>query len=144
MRPSARLARAAIAVRHLGGVLIGIRIRRLRTQTEWRELSRGFAAAVEGVPWPLVTYGDYSGLTPMSEELANAFIQGLRSFNSKIRRTAILLPQRSAVLRLQMERMLREARSAGRRICADSAEAREWLATCLDEEELARLDEFIG
>ncbi len=144
IRPSTRLARAPSAVRALGGALVGVRVRRLRTRTEWGELNRAFLAAAEGVAAPLVVYGDYSGLTPLSEEVANAVLQGLRSFNPKLRRAALLLPERSAVLRLQMERLLREARSAARRVCVDQEEAKAWLAPCLDSAELGRLNEFIG
>jgi hypothetical protein len=80
----------------------------------------------------------------MSPELAGACLQSFQEGNARLERSAILLPRNVPTFRLQVERILREAKHPYRRVCKDTAEAKAWLSSCLDSAEQIRLDEFLA
>lgn len=131
-------------VRSLGPTLVGLRARELRVLADLLRFTRAFSEIAEPIVASLVVCADYSAMMPMSEEVAEAFVAGCRSVNPRLRRSAVILPTRAAILRLQMDRIIREAKHPERRICTDAAEAKAWLSPCLDPTEMVGLDRFLG
>ncbi|MGH7435579.1 MAG: hypothetical protein ACRENE_07880 [Polyangiaceae bacterium] len=134
------------AVERLAGNLIGLRVAEIRSVEEIETLVRRLMALVELQP-PTVVCCDYRGLRTLDDETAAAAVQAMRAVNAKLQRSAVLLPGSSSNLRLQIERLCRDARDAGsprRRVCSDAAEAKAWLGSSLDEEERRALDRFLA
>jgi hypothetical protein len=67
----------------------------------------------------------------------------LRSENPKIERNALLLSSESATFALQMDRMIKTAGSAARRIFRERAEVEAWLGAVLTPAERSRLAVFL-
>ena len=82
-----------------------------------------------------------SGL--LQREGAARFIEVMRRDNPKIERNAFILPDTKATLELQMERIIREAGSASRRLFHDVEEAERWLGEVLSREERRSLSTFL-
>jgi hypothetical protein len=64
--------------------------------------------------------------------------------NPRLVRSALLLPRHDPSLRLQIERLLREAHNPSRRICLDAADVRVWLQPCLDAATEAEVQAFLN
>jgi hypothetical protein len=128
----------------LTGKLIGLRLGELRTVADWLDYSNSVRALAAERPGAIVICADYRQLQVMNREVAAALLDGLREFNTRLYRSALLLPSDAPTLQLQMERILREARNLRRRVCSDAAEVKAWLASCLDAIEQARLAEFLA
>ncbi len=130
--------------RRVAGQLIVLRVGALRSMADWHTFSRSFFAAADEAPGPLVLCADYRRLQVLSDDVAKALVSDFRHANPRVHRSAILLPHNAHTVRLQMERMLRDARNAGRRISADPADAKAWLSSELAAPERAALDQFLG
>jgi hypothetical protein len=131
-------------VDHLVGKLVGVRLGVLRSMSHVSALSQRFFTVVDGVPGSVVICADYRRLEVMNEDVASAWTRDLVRANAKVQRSALLLPLRADVLRLQIVRVVREARNPQRRICMDAAEAKAWLKSTLDPAEMAGLDGFLA
>ena len=110
----------------------------------WLHFSNRFREVVGKAHGKLVICADYRLLHPMAPDIANAWLGGLREMNPKLERSALLLPAGAPAVRLQIERVLREAKHPGRRACSDAAEVKAWLSSCLDSAEQARLTQFLA
>jgi hypothetical protein len=131
-------------VQRLAGKLIGVRVGELRTVADCRDYANRVRGLAAERPGSIVICADYRRLRLMDKEVAEAALDGLRDLNPLLNRSALLPPADAPALRLQMERLLRDARNPGRRICTDAAEVRAWLSSCLDSTEQARLVEFLA
>ncbi len=79
-----------------------------------------------------------------SPEVASKIINLMRGDNPRVERNAVL-GNESALLTLQVQRLLIEAGSPGRRrIFTDPAPLVAWLAEVLEEHERARLEAFLA
>jgi hypothetical protein len=131
-------------VQRLAGKLLGVRAGGLRTTGEWRELSTRLRAAADKTRGPVVVCADFLYLHALPEEAAEELLVSGLQFSPRLLRSALILPRDAHALRLQMERLLRVARSPVRRLCSDAAEAKAWLSSCLDGAEQRSLDEFFA
>ncbi len=77
---------------------------------------------------------------PVSDRLAELFAQ----MNSRLARVAILVAPTNHTLHLQLQRIVREAGFASRRVFTDAPAARAFLGEGLGPEERARLDAFLA
>jgi hypothetical protein len=131
-------------VERLVGKLLVTRVGQLRSTEEWVTFSRRFFAAVEASPGPVVVCADYRAMQLIDDATATTVIQDLRRGNARVLRSAFLLPVGSSTVRLQVDRLLREAGNPERRTCSDPAEAKAWLGLRLDAAERAALDRFLA
>jgi len=76
---------------------------------------------------------------PVAEQLAAM----MKVVNTKLERSAIVVPPDRATFALQMERLVRAAGVASRRTFRNAILAADWLGEVLDDEEKARLREFL-
>ena len=107
---------------------VGAAARRLMTMRDGR-----FVCAV-----------DLRGLTVLAPTVADALLSGLRAFNPRIERTAVLLPVDAPTLALQIERVHREAGKTARRTFRDVGIMSAWLGAVLNDNERAALARFVG
>jgi hypothetical protein len=80
----------------------------------------------------------------LAPNVADALLAGLRPFNPRVERTAVLVDGEAPTLALQIERLHREAGDAMRRTFDEPRFLRTWLGLVLTEPERARLAEFLG
>jgi hypothetical protein len=92
----------------------------------------------------VVSCVDMRSLRPLPPDVSDAFVDVLRGANPRIERTACLLPEASATLRLQIERLHREAGNPARRTFRDAGDLRAWLGEVLDLAERRRLADFLS
>jgi hypothetical protein len=76
---------------------------------------------------------------PVAARLVGLFLR----MNSHLDRAALLCARSNATLVLQLERLVREAAYAARRVCYTPEEMQAHLAPALDTAELARMREFL-
>jgi hypothetical protein len=79
----------------------------------------------------------------LAPNVADALLEGLRPFNPRVERTAVLVDGESPTLALQIERLHREAGDATRRTFDEPRFMRTWLGLVLTEAERARLAVFL-
>jgi hypothetical protein len=126
------------------GRLIEVWLNDIRTVEEWSAFMKPFRRAIAAAPGRLVICADYRGLRVLTPAVAEAVLAGFTTQNPRLERSAILLPKRSHTLRLQVDRLVREAKDPNRRTCIYPAEAEAWLAPHLNDDERARLTLFLG
>jgi hypothetical protein len=111
---------------------------------DWRTFLSGFRSAVSEIPSLVVLCADFRKVQMMSDEVVGALLDGLRQYNARIERSALMLPANAPTPRIQMERLLREAENVRRRVCADAADVKAWLSSSLDGAQQARLADFLA
>jgi hypothetical protein len=131
-------------VERLVGRLIGMRVGEIGSFDDLDALTRRLLSLVEAQTTDMVACCNYRGLRVLDHRSAASAVSGMKMVNSKLQRSAVLLPRASATLRLQIERLFRDASNPARRICNDAAEAKAWLGSCLDAGERAALDRFLA
>ena len=75
--------------------------------------------------------------------MADVFRDMMATTNPRVERSAMLLPPPSTQS-LQIDRIARETRFAGRRTFRETAPLERWLAEVLDASERLRVHEFLG
>jgi hypothetical protein len=131
------------SVEHHVGRLVEIRLQSPITMEELDELRQLNGMMLASLGKPAVVCTDLRAMTLFSPELAERFLDGAKSLNPRIERSAFLLPER-AVFTLQMERIIREAGLEARRTFVRAPELEAWLGELLDKDERARLGAFLG
>jgi hypothetical protein len=131
-------------VERLVGRLIGMRVGEISSFDDLDTLTRRLLSLVELQTTHMVACCDYRGLRVLDDKSAASAVRGMKKVNPKLERSAVLLPSASSTLRLQMERLFRDAGNPARRICNDAAEAKAWLGSYLDAGERAALDRFLA
>lgn len=86
---------------------------------------------------------DLRDVSVLPPDAAESLLAGLRSFNPRIERTAVLLPELASTLVLQIERVHREAGTSMRRTFRDASILRLWLKPVLTPDEQAALERFL-
>lgn len=76
---------------------------------------------------------------PVADRLAQAFLQ----VNSRLERIAIVVAPTNATLTMQLQRLVREASFAGRRVVFSADDAHAHLAAVLSLEELSAMRDFL-
>jgi hypothetical protein len=142
---SAELARPdPYGARLVVGRLIEVWLNDIRTVAEWRAFMKPFRQAIAAAPGRLVICADYRGLRVLTPAVAEAVLANLKTQNPRHERSVLLVPKNSHTLRLQLDRLVREAKDPNRRTCVEPAEAEAWLAPHLNDDERARLTLFLG
>jgi hypothetical protein len=105
--------------------------------------SHDLRAKIVGIEGPVVIVSDLSAARAFSPETTARFVALMRSDNPKIARSALLLGSDSAMLGLQVTRMVKEAANPARRMFREPALLSTWLEEILTEAEQAALDRFL-
>ena len=126
------------------GRLIEIRIEDLETVAEVERVGRQFLAVVAGVRTRrVVVCSDYRRVRLLAARVADSFRDMMATTNPRIERSAMLLPPASTQT-LQIDRIARETRYAGRRTFREAAALERWLAEVLGPAEQRRVHEFLA
>jgi hypothetical protein len=86
---------------------------------------------------------DTTGVDVLPPESADKFLAMMRADNPRVERTGYLLPPASAIMGLQLERMIRDARSPARRTFRNLAQMEAWLSEVLSPREKEQLQKFM-
>jgi hypothetical protein len=97
---------------------------------------------VDSVGQPYVCFVDLRGAKVFPPETVEAYLSTMKA-EQQLLRTATLLPE-SALVALQINRMIREAGHPERRAFSNADELRRWLGETLDEKERARLEQLLA
>lgn len=133
----------AYTVRSIGERLIAIRTREVRSRATVIHMNTSLEAIIASAPGPVAICADHRLLRVLAGDAAEALLDGFRHVNPRLVRSALLLPRHDPSLRLQIERLLREANNPSRRICLDAADVRAWLQPCLDTGTQAEVQAFL-
>ncbi len=105
--------------------------------------SRAVRGAVAAVPGPVVICSDVTEARTLSGPSAQQFIALMKADNPKVERSALLLDPSSATFALQLERMVREAKSPARRTFREARALYDWLQPVLTPPETEALEAFL-
>jgi hypothetical protein len=90
----------------------------------------------------LVVATDLVQTRTLPPDVAEAFIANMRADNPRIERSGFLIAEDAATFALQLERMIKEAASASRRVFRSAHDWQAWLAEVLTPDEARRLRAF--
>jgi hypothetical protein len=125
------------------GRLVEARLFTLRTVDQVTDFQGAMRRAfVEAGPRSIIC-ADWRAANLLAPEVSDALVGLLRTGNSFFERSAILLSPDEAIFNMQVERVVREAASPGRRTFRDMTKLRVWLAEVLDADERRRMNEFL-
>ncbi len=113
------------------------------TVAEVQACATRVAALMTQIKGRVVIVGDIRNSPALHPDVAEAFGKLMRADNPRIERSALLVGE-GAVLGLQVERMVREAKNPMRRMFRSAAAALTWLGEVTTVEERARLVEMLG
>jgi hypothetical protein len=127
------------------GGLIEARVRQLKTPEQTIAYARALGDVVKKHSGrrlylcadhrPVIVYNQ-----PVADQLAALF----GDMNSLLTRIAVIVAPTNATLRMQLERVVREAKNPSRRVFQVGADAEAFLGEELDARERARLKTFLG
>jgi hypothetical protein len=125
------------------GRLVEARLLAPRTPEQIADFAEALRKTFTAIGAPCVICADWRQTTLLAPKVADSLVALLRSGNAHFERSAILLPNDSALFTLQVERVIREASHPARRAFRQAPAMREWLAETLDAAETRRLHEFL-
>jgi hypothetical protein len=101
-------------------------------------------AVILSIEGPVIVVSDLSAARTFAPETAARFVALMKSDNPKIKRSALLLGTDSAMLGLQIHRMIKEAAHPARRAFADASTLSAWLQPLLTPDEQTALATFLA
>ena len=126
------------------GRLVEIRIEDLDSVAEVERVGRRFLDVVAGVKKRrVVVCADYRRMRLLAARVADAFRDMMAGTNPRVERSAMLLPA-PGTPSLQIDRIARETRHAGRRTFREAGALARWLGEILDATERRRVHEFLA
>jgi hypothetical protein len=126
------------------GRLVEARVRGLSTRDDADAYGLAVAAAAQRAPAQPVLLADHRAVRVYPQPAADRLVELFRPNNTRYARIAVVVSPLNAILRMQLERLVREARSDHRRVCTDAETALDHLASSLDPRELARARAFLA
>lgn len=131
-------------VANKSGRLVEIRLGSKLSFTEAPKLVQEVMRVTSAISGRVVGVTDLRQATRTADPEMIDIVSGmLRSENPKIERNALLVSRESATFALQMERMVKVAGTAARRVFRHRAEVEAWLGAVLTPLERARLALFL-
>jgi|SRR5579883_1647493 len=127
------------------GRLIEARVFALRTREDADAYSAALATHVARVPSQLrpVLCADHRPVVIYPQPAADRLVELFVAMNTRLERVAILAARSNATLVLQLERLVREAAYASRKVVYAKEDAEAHLAPVLGPVELGRLRDFL-
>ena len=126
------------------GRLVEARLVSLRSVDEVVTFEQAMAAAFARAGVRSVICADWRQANILAPEVAARLRDLLTRGNTHLERSAVLLAREHATFNLQVERVVREAASPGRRTFRDPEAMLAWLAETLTPAEHARATAFLG
>src|SRR5262245_6149043 len=114
------------------------------TAEEFDEFAVDLLKVVRFIPDHVVFCSDFRGVNVFAPPIVERIVKGMRRDNPKIKRTALLLPASSAIMSLQIERIVREAGNPARRTFRAAHDAVAWLGEVLEQHERESLKVFVN
>ena len=126
------------------GRLVEARVRGLSTSEDTDAYGLAVAAAAQRAPGRPVLLADHRRVRVYPQPAADRLVELFRPNNTRYARIAVVVSPLNAILRMQLERLVREARSDHRRVCTEAEAALEHLASSLDAREFERARAFLA
>jgi hypothetical protein len=126
------------------GRVVEARLMTLRDADDVTQFEMAMRAAFVRLRHKCVICADVRAIALLSPTVSDLMIGVLAKGNPHLERSAILLPAAGAAFYLQAERVLRESKSADRRMFTTPPEMAAWLDEVLDEGERARVRAFLS
>jgi len=125
------------------GRLIEARVNALRTPADADAYARALRELVVKLGEPPVLCADHRPVAIYPQAVADRLGELFVQMNTRLVRVAILVARTNATLSMQLERIVREARSPHRRVFYDAEPALDHLAPALDAHELVAARVFL-
>jgi hypothetical protein len=129
---------------HVGG-LIEARVRQLKTPEQALAYARALGQTVKkNAGRRLYLCADHRPVVVYSQAVSDQLAALFGDMNSLLSRIAVIVAPTNATLRMQLERVVREAQNPSRRVFQIGADAETFLGEELDPRERARLKTFLA
>lgn len=132
-----------ITVQNLVGRLVETRLAAPLGADELARFAEEREQTVRRVASERIVCLDATRMNVLPPEQSERLLELLRRPSPGLLRSAFLLPSLRAVVALQLERLIREAKAAGARSFTDRAALEQWLGEVLTPQESARLRQFL-
>jgi PIN domain nuclease of toxin-antitoxin system len=132
-----------VKTEHRVGRLVELTVASPVTVAEVQACIDRFAALAIEIKGKFVVVVDIRKAVAFSQDVAGSFGKLMRADNTRLERSAILVGE-SAVLSLQMDRMVREAQNPMRRTFRSADALVTWFGAVLSLDERARVSEFLA
>jgi len=144
-RVAPRSGNRAYTVENRVGKLIEARVFALRSRADADAYSNALGLQVAAIPRHIgpVLLADHRPVVIYPQPAADRLVELFLEMNTRLTRVAILAARTNATLVLQLDRLVREAAFANRRLFFAPEEAEVHLASSLDEKERARARAFL-
>lgn len=129
-------------VENVAGRLVEVRVATPLTLEEVQQFVREHQTVAHRIPEKYVGVVDLLHADVFPADVAQRLIQLLSAMADRVERSAFLIGE-SAVLALQVERVIRNAANPNRRAFRDPQQLRQWLEEILTRTERNRLAEFL-
>jgi hypothetical protein len=126
------------------GRLVEARVTSLFTREDADAYGLAVATAAMRASGAPVLLADHRAVRIYPQPAADRLVELFRPNNTRYARIAVVVSPLNATLRMQLERLVREARSDHRRVCTEADAALEHLASSLDPRELERARAFLA
>jgi hypothetical protein len=133
-----------IEVGNPSGRLVTYRVRQPVDDGNAEHAGQELRRVIERIEGRVVVCTDLTDARTFAPSTTERFVRVMKADNPRLERSAILLASHAATFTLQLERMLREATGAARRVFHDPRELSEWLQPLLSAPEQAALLEFLA
>lgn len=129
-------------VQNVTGRLVEVRVATPLTLEEIQQFIREHQTAISRIPERYVGVVDLLHADIFPADVTQRLIQLLSVMADRVERSAFLIGE-SAVLSLQIERVIRNAANPNRRAFRDPDQLSRWLGEILTPAEISRLDQFL-
>jgi hypothetical protein len=127
------------------GRLIEARVFALRTVADADAYSTALVEQVRRIPFGSpVLLADHRPVAIYPQPVTERLVELFRQMNTRLARVAIIASRSNATLAMQIERIVREANDARRRVTYVPADAAAHIRPALDGPEIARVDAFLA
>jgi hypothetical protein len=126
------------------GRLLEARVHSLRTRDEVDAYSKAIGDRLKTMPQHPVLCADHRPVVIYPQIVADRLVELFVSMNTQLERVAIIAARSNATLVLQLERLVREAKYANRKVFYAPADAEKHLSVSLGVEEIGRARSFLA
>jgi len=143
--PSRSSSRSPYSIHTDGRRLVEARVFHLRTREDadgYSELLAAHVRRVPGADYP-VLLADHRPVIIYPQAVANRLVELFQDMNTRLDRVAIVASRSNATMVFQLEKLIREASHAKRRLFFTSEDALEHLSPSLTSHDLQRARTFL-
>jgi hypothetical protein len=130
------------SVKNSVGRVVEVRIAPPLAPGDMKAFVAAMAETTSKVTGRIIGVADMTRATVFTPPETEMLVDIMRKDNPRVERTAFLVNE-SAILGMQIGRLIRAARMAHRRVFRESGELAQWLQDCVTEAEIARVRAFL-